>query len=955
MESLDGQRIGRKFAAATLAFFVPTILLAQQSQIAGPIDGELTVALKGNIHPKAKPQSDQGPVDPATMLDLVTLALKPTPQQQAALQLLLNEQQDPSSASYHRWLTPEQYADSFGLSPGDIAKITAWLESQGFTIDHVARSRNWVSFSGRAEQVSNAFHTDIHHFAVDGELRFANATEPSVPAALAPVLLGFLGLDDFRLKSMAREGRRAAAGASGPSSPHNTLPNGDHVLAPDDIATIYDVTRLFQAGVDGSGQNIAVVGQSDIDLADIQAFQKEFGLPANPPKVILYGTDPGVTGDQDEADLDIEWTGAVARASTIIYVNSTSALVSAAYAITERLAPVISMSFGLCEAAQTSTSLSVTRSWVQQGTAEGITWLAASGDSGAAGCDISISTMATQGAAVWSPASVPEVTAVGGTEFNEGGNTYWSNANAQTGASALSYIPETAWNESEISGLSATGGGFSDVYSQPSWQAGPGLQNWGVRAVPDLALAAANDHDPYWVYTAGTWQEFGGTSVATPVFAGIVALLNENLSSNGLGNINPTLYRLAQTSVFHDITTGSNVVPCKQGTPTCTTGYFGYDAGLGYDPVTGLGSVDAYNLVAEWNAPTPASNVLPTCTPNPVSEQQPNAQGYSWFYTITLKETAGFATSLTGFTFNGTDYSSQITSYFGSSTIPALGNVAANLESKGLTVPATVTFSFTGVDAGGRQWSKQLSVPFQGLPSSTPVPSLSSVVNAASYQAGMSPGELATLFGKNLSPVVGVESPGGATSYKGVSITVGGILAPLFTVANVNGQEQINFQVPSGIPASGSAETVQLNNNGSIGTITVATAPVQPGGFTYLPSASSAPFAVIVKPDGSVAGPSNPTARGSTVVMYMTGLGPTSPALATGQPGPIPVANTVYEPVVKLNGTSVPVLFSGAAPGFVGLNQVNFTIPTTAQVGPNIALSVSIDGVTSQSSEIAVQ
>jgi uncharacterized protein (TIGR03437 family) len=277
---------------------------------------------------------------------------------------------------------------------------------------------------------------------------------------------------------------------------------------------------------------------------------------------------------------------------------------------------------------------------------------------------------------------------------------------------------------------------------------------------------------------------------------------------------------------------------------------------------------------------------------------------------------------------------------------------------KTLAVPTTLVFVFSGADAGGRRWSQQLSVPFNGMQqqqSSAPAPSISSVVNAASYQAGMSSGALATLFGKNLSSVVGVESPGGATSYKGVSVTVGGSLAPMFTVANVNGQEQINFQVPAGLPSFGTVEAVKVNNNSSAGSMNVAITPVQPGIFEYVPSGSSVSYGVILKPDGSIAGPSNPVTRGSTVVMFATGLGPTSPALATGQPGPVPAANTSYLPVVEINGIGAPVLFSGVAPGFIGLNQVNFKIPTNAPTSSAETLSVNVNGVFSPSSTIAVQ
>ena len=405
-------------------------------------------------------------------------------------------------------------------------------------------------------------------------------------------------------------------------------------------------------------------------------------------------------------------------------------------------------------------------------------------------------------------------------------------------------------------------------FPQPQWQTAAGVSDKNARAVPDVALTAAF-HDGYTIITNGSAAPVSGTSAASPVFAGIVALLNQYERSNGQGNINPNLYRLAraQTNVFHDITTGNNIVPCVIGTPDCTTGSFGYYAGPGYDLVTGLGSVDAYNLVTEWNVATPQSNVVPSCAPDPVHEQPPNAQGYSWFYTISLTETAGVATTFTGFTLNGFDYSSQIVGFFGTSNIQAHGKISAALELKDLNVPSTGVFGFTGVDAGGRQWSQQLSVLFEGPQSSPTPPTISSVVNAASYQAGMSPGALGTLFGNNLSTVSGIEFPGGVTSYKGVSVTVVGEAAPLFVVANVNGQEQINFQVPVGIISNGTVQ-VQVNNNGSVGTLNgIAVMPFQPGIFEYVPVGTSAKYAAVLKPDGSTVGPSNPALLNSTVSM----------------------------------------------------------------------------------------
>jgi uncharacterized protein (TIGR03437 family) len=525
-------------------------------------------------------------------------------------------------------------------------------------------------------------------------------------------MLGFLGLDNFELKK---------------SKPHYTFPNGSHALAPDDIATIYDITPLYDAGIDGSGQRIVVVGQSAISLTDIATFRSGI-LPSNAPQVLLVPgtTDPGVTDSEDEADLDLEWVGVVARNASIIYVYATAANLAALYAIDQNLAPIVSESFDNCESTELSV-LTTLRELAQEANAQGISWLAASGDSGAAGCDKAFaSSEATQGLGVSAPASIPEVTAVGGTEFDEGNGNYWSNTNSSTLASALSYIPEIAWNESLATGqLAASGGGLSVVYPQPTWQVGPGLLNWGWRGLPDVSLSAAG-HDPYTVVINGQAQFMEGTSASTPVFAGMIALLNQHEASNGQGNINPNLYRLAQTNVFHDITTGSNVVPCVIGTPDCTTGSFGYSAGIGYDPVTGLGSVDAYNLVTNWNAPTPVSNVIPSCNPDPVYEQAPNSQGFSWTFTLSLQETAGVGTSLTDMTINGTSYASQITSFFGipSPTIPAQGTISAPLGFTTLTVPATLVFVFSGVDAGGRQWSQQLSVPFNGM-QSTPAPAIS--------------------------------------------------------------------------------------------------------------------------------------------------------------------------------------------------------------------------------------
>ncbi len=743
--------------------------------------------------------------------------LKPSNSQQAELEQLLVDQQDPFSANYHQWLTPEQYADRFGASPADLDKVVSWLRSEGFQVDDLSRGRSWIVFSGTAGQIGSAFHTELHRYRLQDELHFANATDPSVPAALAPLVRGFLGLDDF---APQRHGHSFRPDFTGGSS---------HYLAPDDLATIYDLNPLLAAGIDGTGQKIAIAGRTDVDPKDIRSFRTKYNLPdptaANLLKFVLVAgsADPGTTADLDEADLDLQVSGEIARNATIIYVYSTNVDASVLYAISQNLAPVISYSYGICEPKRSSGYSANLQAAAQQANAQGITWVASSGDSGAAECDPafkSTNAQATQGQYPSFPTTIPEVTGVGGTQFNEGGGNYWSSGNSSHGGSALGYIPEIAWNETSSSrGIASTGGGLSIFYQKPTWQTGTGVSQ-NVRTAPDVSLAAAS-HDGYLTFTGGQEAVFSGTSAAAPAFAGMLALLNQYQvakgfqSTSGQGNINPNIYRLAQSggNIFHDVTSSGNVVPCVAATQDCVGGFLGFNAGTGYDLATGWGSVDGNNLITQWSnrqvnttttvtanpsslgvngstqitatvraagssstptgsvafnfgntalssatlsggtasitvfgsqlptgvdtitaaysgnssfngssgtvavtvsLPTTNSAVVPSVSPNPVYQQHADADGYSWFYTIHLNEIAGGATTLTGFTINGTDYSGQINAFFGSSAIAARGSLSSNLRTRGLTVPTNVVFGFSGRDPGGQGWTQQISVPFFG-------------------------------------------------------------------------------------------------------------------------------------------------------------------------------------------------------------------------------------------------
>jgi uncharacterized membrane protein len=666
--------------------FGASAVWAQPARITEPLDLSNTKILKGNTNPRAARAEDQGPLDPSQPVSGMTLVFKPSAAQVSNLQQFLEEQRDPTSPNYHQWLTAGQFGDRFGMNPEDLEKVASWLRTEGFRIDYTAQGRTWIMFSGTAGQVETAFHTELHHYSEGGRTHFANASAPSIPAAFAPVVLLVRGLDDFRAQPRVRNVMSVGEYTAG---------GGTHALVPGDLATIYDINPLYQNGINGTGQKIAVVGQTDIYMSDIEHFRSEFGLPTNNPQLVLVpgSQDPGVSADDlIESSLDLEYAGGIGRNATVLFVYSTDVWDSIQYAVDDNLAPVISTSYGYCEQGisdDPASTAAYMQQLAQQANSSGITWLAASGDSGAADCDSTTEQVATQGLAVDLPASVPEVTGVGGTEFAEAGGDYWSSSNGSNGSSALSYIPETAWNDTAALGsLLATGGGMSQFFSKPAWQAGPGVPNDGARDVPDIALAAAVAHDPYMIYVQGQTWYVGGTSAPTPVFSGVLSLLNQYVVANGiqsqpgLGNINPTLYGLAQGSsaIFHDITTGSNIVPCASGSLNCSGGELGYDAGAGYDRTTGLGSVDVYRLVTLWNGG--ASAAVATQTSVSASATSIGANG-STVLTATVQAASGSAapTGTVSFALGG--------KALGTAALSVSGNVAtASLTVEGSQLSA---------------------------------------------------------------------------------------------------------------------------------------------------------------------------------------------------------------------------------------------------------------------------
>jgi uncharacterized protein (TIGR03437 family) len=930
---------------AVLLGFSPDELLAQQNRITVSIDNSSRITLPGHIHPGVLPANDRGRVDASLQLRYITVALQPSAAQQMGLTALLQRQQDPSSPDFHRWLTPEQFADRFGLTQSDVGEIVSWLQTQQLTVLSVARGRNAISFGGPASAVETAFGTEIHRYLINGELHFSNATNPSIPTALSGVIFAIHGLNDFKLKPAIR---RRPAIAQWVARPAYLDPNlcGGYCLAPSDFATIYDFNPLYNSGINGAGQKLAIVGQTEINPVDLSTFRAFFDLPAGAPTMIPVPNDPPnptySNGDLAEAELDLELSGAVARNATIIYVYSNDVEDSVEYAIDQNVAPVVSMSYGQCEepssvdGGATNADALTLQGYAEQANAQGMTWLAAAGDSGGADCygESGLPLSLIDSPAVDYPGSIPYVTSVGGSEFHEGSGTFWSSS-----GSALSYIPEMVWNDSVTDEMPAAGGGGASIFfTKPAWQIATGVPADGARDVPDVSLTASADHDPSLIFTStysnrngfsqSTLTPIGGTSVGAPSMAGIVTLLNQYLVQNGyqsqagVGNINPRLYALQGAGVFHDITVGNNMVnPCAGTRERCTDTAVGFSAGPGYDQASGLGSMDVNNLVLNWHQGS-SSKVSPTLilTSNPSSI----ASGGSAVLAATLTASNGGAptgtivfsvggislgtVTLSGETASQTVNASQLIT--GANTITAQYSGDNNYNSATATTTITVT-----------------------APGSSAI-TITEVANAASYKQVYAPGMIMTVFGSNLGPAPPLSAPSVPlpASLGGVTATINGVAASLYYVSS----GQLNIQVPYATPITTGSATVTLT----------ATYNGQ-SASTSFPVAAAAPGIFYDAVTGNVV-PTESAAPGQTIGMYITGAGAVSPAVATGS---APISGTLPQPTqnvsLTVGGTTVSPSFIGIPSWSVGVTQINFPVPVSAIPGTDQQIIVTVGNVAS--------
>jgi subtilase family serine protease len=943
---------------------------AAEDRIREPVETINYAPVPGSVSPKTRLYRDVGVLDPATRINGIKLVLIQSDLQHAASEQLLEQQRDPASPEYQNWLTPEQYAERFGVSENDLARISSWLQARGFVVEQVARARNWITFNGTAGQITRTFRAELHRVEIDGvsgkEAHFANTSEAWIPSSLTGIVGSIRGLDDFRprpqrVKSLLH--------------PEFNSPNGTHYLSPGDLAAIYDIQALYTAGFDGAGQNLVIAGQTDINLADLRAFRAAFNLPARDPQLVLVGADPGADeGDQIEANLDLEWSGAVARNATIIYVYSQNVFDSIQYAIDQNLAPVMSMSYGGCELESPSSF----RALAQQANAQGITWLNSSGDSGAAGCDLDAQ-IATQGPAATFPASIPEVTAVGGTEFNDVGGTYWNPLNGLNSVSALSYIPETAWNDTPLgSGLASGGGAPSLVYPKPWWQTGPGVPNDQARDVPDISLAASGAHDGYLMYFRGELMAVGGTSASSPSFAGIVSILSQYLAAKGaiskpgLGNINPALYHLAQntTGLFHDITVGNNTVPCASGSKGCVTGSFGFNTGPGYDLPTGLGSIDAFNLVTKWTSLPPVAGTTITLTATPAAI--PSSSTVQLTAAVTSVSGAGSPSGTVAFLAGNNTLGSTALTGSGPTTAATLPVKGASLAS-GMN---TITASYLGNSTA------TATVLVTAPDTATPIPT-STVVTANPAAIGQSASTALTATVKQAS---GANAPTGTVAFA----TGGTSLGTANPVAGVAGLTVKGSSLAVGadtIVASFTATGNFGNSNGSVvvNVAAVNAAKVATGTSTAL-IATQANLTATVKaldgtaiPTGSVVFSAGNRTLGTaalsnsiaTLPVAGSGLGAGSNSVVATYPGnaafagsaSAPVTVTILPPAsatsvvvtasppaIAPNSTTVltaTVKASGTATGSISFATGNTVLGT-------IALNAGIAGLPVKGSSLAV-
>lgn len=575
------------------------------------------------VEPKAVFSQAHSPAN--AHLDRILLLLKPSEIQQQALNARLDDLQNPASLAYHQWLTPEAFAEAFSISTAGMAQVSGWLESKGFQVAAWPTGRGWIEFSGTAAQVEDAFATKVDSITTADGTRFVLAADIHIPAALAPLVRGLVSLDGALATPAVTEPQRISQAQADVIAQKDL--SRAAAITPQLAAQLLHFDSLHRLALTGAGQQIAIPSRSNLQPADIAAFRAVFGLPASPVQVQLNGIDPGETADEAETTLTASWAGAIAPGAQVVVetaatTSATDGLDLALASIVDRAAShVVIVGYSSCEASLAPAHQAFYATLYRQAAAEGISMVAAAGDSGSAACHLAGSpTPVSSGYGVNALASTPWNTAAGAAGFDDSGPSSepsslaaWSSLSARDGS-----------NDSEAA--YAGGGGSSSLYAEPAWQPIPPQMQTGMaethnRLLPDVALPTAIDStvhsqgnlrvNPGLAFclsrdassTACNLVRAGGSAASAALLAGIAAIVNQKYGVQG--NLAPHLYAIGRSSqVFSDISQGSAELQCLVGSPNCSLdGRIGFSTTAGYDLATGLGMVNAQALVSRWASP----------------------------------------------------------------------------------------------------------------------------------------------------------------------------------------------------------------------------------------------------------------------------------------------------------------------------------------------------------------
>ena len=880
-------------------------------------------------------------------LDRVLLLLSSSTAQQTALTAAVEGLHDPSSPLYHQWFSPASYAAAFANSAADVATLAEWLQSEGLDVAPIPASRGWIEFSGTVAQIEQAFHTRIAVSSTPAGTRIVLAADISAPSALAPLIQGLASLDGAIAEPalttpepLALKPSELAAHASLHDTP---------ALTPQLATQFLHLDSLHTAGIQGAGQSIAIAARSNLNPADLAAFRSAFGLAASTLQVAPAGPDPGRTADQAAATLAASWAAVAAPDAQLILVPAATTAatdgldLSIAAIVDRQLASTVAVGYSSCEASLSPAHQALYAALYRQAAAQGISMVAAAGDSGPSACRLAgDAAPVSVSYGVNALASTPWNTAVGVAAFDAAGR-------AQQPAALAAWSPLTSADPAY-----AGGGGTSALYASPAWQPIPAEAQLQVppqtthnRLLPDLALPTAIDTaaSPGLAFcfssiqaSAGcTLVRSGGSAAATALFAGIAALVNQK---NGpQGNLAPHLYALSrQSGIFTDVDYGTAQLACAAGTPGCASdGLIGFTAVPGFDLATGLGVVDAQKLVTRW-AISQATGTAATSVTMSVSPTEEN-NTYNPSASITL--TANVISENGGATPTGT-----VTFVDGTEAQPISSAVALN--SSGV---ATVTVE--GVfGQGGNQVFASYSGDSNYAPASS-TPPVNINIQPSTTSLAVVPSATSVTPGQTISVTV--------------TLTVGsppeGNVAPAGVVTlNVDGLASGNSGLTSSLGVTTATFSVTIPASSSV--LTHSLQAVYAGNTNYSASTSPAVTVTVAKASTTTTvtpATTTPAAGSSLVVnatVTATGTGSSSGPTGTVtflldmvSQGVVPLTSASSSTGVSYTIPSVPAGTHALAATYSG--DTNYATSTSASVTLTAAKSATTTTLTATPAVLA--